>query len=213
LRRTLSFQNLICACAFLLATGALAQTPGGGAPSSQSPSNMPSQRPDLNGPADPSANSMPARVDDKKFVKDAALGGMTEVELGKLALQKASSNDVKQFAQKMVDDHTKANDQLKQVATRDNMEIHGSLDPKHQSRIDKLSKLSGQEFDKAYVKDQLKDHESDVAEFNAEAQSGSDPNVKAFASSTLPTVQQHLELVKNLHKSEKEAAKQAKVSS
>ncbi len=126
------------------------------------------------------------RVDDKKFVKDAALGGMTEVELGKLAAQKASSDAVKQFGQKLVDDHTKANDELKQVASNDKFPIPDSLDSKHQSKIDKLSKLSGPNFDKAFLKDQVKDHEKDVSEFQSEAQAGSDPNVKQFASKTLP---------------------------
>ena len=156
--------------------------------------------------------SMSAKVDDKKFVKDAAVGGMTEVELGKLATQKALSDQVKQFGQKMVDDHTKAGEQLKQLAGKENIQIASRLDSKHQSRVDKLSKLSGADFDKAYVKDQLKDHESDVRDFSAEAQNGSDPNVKAFASSTLPTLQQHLDLVKNLNKAEKEASKPAKSS-
>jgi putative membrane protein len=154
--------------------------------------------------------AMPAKVDDKKFLKDAALGGMTEVELGKLATQKAARDDVKQFGQRMVDDHTKAGDQLKQVASKGKMPIPDALDSKHQSRIDKLSKLSGETFDKAYLKDQLKDHQTDVKEFSAEAQSGTDPNIKAFAASTLPTLQEHLEMVKNLNKSEKSAAKQTK---
>ena len=135
------------------------------------------------------------------------MGGMTEVELGKLAAQKASREDVKQFGQKMVDDHTKANDQLKQIAGKENIPIPDSLDSKHQSRIDKLSKLSGADFDKAYIKDQLKDHQTDVREFSNEAQGGTDPNIKTFASSTLPTLQEHLEMVKNLNKSEKNASK------
>ena len=112
----------------------------------------------------------------------------------------------------MVDDHAKANEELKQVASKENIAIPDALDSKHQSKISKLSKLSGPEFDKAYAKEQLKDHETDVREFSAEAQGGTDPNVKAFASSTLPILQQHLELAKNLNKSEKNAAKQAKGS-
>jgi putative membrane protein len=88
--------------------------------------------------------------------------------------------------------------------------VPDALDSKHQSQIDKLSKLSGPDFDKAYAKEQLKDHQTDVKDFSAEAQSGTDPNVKAFASGTLPVLQQHLELAKNLNKSEKNAAKQAK---
>ncbi len=144
------------------------------------------------------------KVDDKKFVKDAALGGMTEVELGKLATQKASSDAVKQFAQKMVDDHTKANDQLNEIAGKENINVPDSLDSKHQSRINKLSKLSGPDFDKAYIRDQIKDHQSDVSDFKNEAQYGSDPNIKQFASNTLPTLQEHLSTVKDLNKKTKE---------
>lgn len=195
----------------------LAQS-SGGSPSGQSPSTpstfpgqtSPNRPSEANGPTgtdNPGANPAPSKVDDKKFVKDAAMGGMTEVELGKLAAQKASRDDVKQFGQKMVDDHTKANDQLKQIASKENIPVPDALDSKHQARIDKLSKLSGAAFDKAYIKDQLKDHQTDVKEFSAEAQSGMDPNVKTFASNTLPTLQEHLEMVKNLNKSEKSTAK------
>lgn len=153
------------------------------------------------------AGAATTKVDDKKFAKDAALGGLTEVELGKVAAQKASDPKVKEFAQKMVDDHTKANEELKQAASRSSIQIPDALDSKHQSRIDKLSKLSGEEFDKAYVKDQLKDHQSDVREFGDEAKGGSDPNIKTFASSTLPILQHHLEMVKDLSKGEKQMSK------
>jgi len=146
---------------------------------------------------------MPRKVDDKKFAKDAALGGLTEVELGKLAAQKASNDAVKQFGQRMVDDHSKANEQLKQIAGKSNIEVPAALDSKHQSRIDKLAKLSGPAFDKAYVKDQLKDHERDVDDFKSEAQNGSDPNVKQFAMQTLPTLEEHLNAAKDLKKTVK----------
>jgi putative membrane protein len=131
---------------------------------------------------------------------------MAEVELGKLATQKAASDAVKQFGQKMVDDHSKANDQLKQVASKENITIPDSLDSKHQSRIEKLSKLSGPEFDKAYIKDQVKDHKQDVSEFKSEANNGSDPNIKQFASNTLPILEQHLTMAKDLNKTEKKGS-------
>src|SRR5450755_3390401 len=86
---------------------------------------------------------MENKMDEKKFVKDALLGGMTEVELGKMAVEKASSDAVKQFGQKMIDDHSKANEELKQIASKENINAPDSLDSKHQSRVDKLSKLSG----------------------------------------------------------------------
>jgi putative membrane protein len=199
--------------ALLTTGGAFAQAPGGGGMSpGQSPQSSQQtvpqrQSPDATMGTQQNTTATTPQVDDKKFVKEAAIGGLTEVELGKLALQKASDSNVKQFAQKMVDDHTKANDQLKQVASKENIQVPDSLDSKHQSHIDKLSKLSGEQFDKAYVKDQLKDHEKDVREFSNEAQGGNDPLVKSFASSTLPTLQEHLSMVKNLNKSEKQMAK------
>ncbi|MGA8597574.1 MAG: DUF4142 domain-containing protein [Bryobacteraceae bacterium] len=147
--------------------------------------------------------STPAKVDDKKFIKEAAMGGIAEVELGKIAEQKASSDQVKQFAQKMVTDHTKVNDQLKQIASQANVTIPDQLGKKFQSRIEKLNKLSGADFDKAYIKDQLKDHKEDVSAFQSESQNGTIPTVQQFASQTLPTLEQHLELAKNLNKSEK----------
>lgn len=197
----LNLLNLVLAggICFIPVNTAFAQH-SGGAPA-QSPSSQPNNPDNPLNQMNQTAGS--SKVDDKKFVKEAALGGMTEVELGKLATQKASSDAVKQFGQKMVDDHTKANDTLKQVASKENISLPDTLDSKHQSRIDKLSKLSGDSFDKAYVKDQLKDHENDVREFQAESQSGTDPNIKAFASTTLPTLQQHLDLVKGLHNSTK----------
>jgi putative membrane protein len=215
MKRTISLNLLFIGTLLLSGSGGIAsaQTPGGGGGGASPGQAGP---PTAQGPPSPGMSpgdaqtATPPKVDDKKFVKDAAIGGMTEVELGKLAAQKASRDEVKQFAQKMVDDHTKAGEQLKQIASKENIQIADALDSKHQSRIDKLSKLSGQDFDKAYVKDQLKDHQSDVKDFSAEAQNGTNPNVKAFASNTLPTLQEHLDLVKNLNKSQKEAAKQAK---
>jgi putative membrane protein len=152
-------------------------------------------------------NSTNTRVDDKKFAQEAATGGLAEVQLAKLAQEKAASDAVKQFAQKMIDDHTKADDQLQQVASKENMTLPDRLAPKQQELLDKLSKLSGPAFDKAYAKNMVKDHEKDVNEFRAESQGGSDPGVKQFASTNLPVLEQHLELAKNLDKTVKKGSK------
>ena len=208
MRRTM-FLNTVFVATLLGASSAMAQTQGGtaGQPQTTPTQSMPqTQSPDST-MGQGTANAAPSKVDDKKFVKNAALGGLTEVELGKLATQKASDQKVKDFGQKMVDDHTKANDELKQAATKSSIPVPTSLDSKHQSRIDKLSKLSGADFDKAYVKDQLKDHEKDVQEFKDEAQNGTDPNVKAFAATAVPVLQHHLEMVKDLNKGEKQMSK------
>jgi len=129
---------------------------------------------------------------DEHFIREAAMGGMAEVELGKLAATKASSAEVKTFAQKMVDDHSKAGDELKTIAEKKNIAWPAALDSSHKATYDRLSKLSGAEFDKAYMSDMLKDHKMDVSAFRKESQTGKDPEVKAFASKTLPTLEDHL---------------------
>ncbi len=135
---------------------------------------------------------------DKKFVRAAAQGGMAEVELGKLATEKAGSDDVRKFGQRMVDDHSKANDELKQVATSEGIQVPDKLSAKDQMTKDRLSKLSGEQFDKAYMADMVKDHTQDVADFKREGNSGTDPEVKNFALTTLPTLEDHLKQAKEI---------------
>jgi len=137
---------------------------------------------------------------DEHFVMEAATGGMAEVALGKLAGEKASSAKVKEFGQRMVTDHSKANDELKALAAKKNIVLPSSIDAKHQATMDRLSKLSGTAFDRAYVADMLRDHQMDVASFRKEAQSGQDSDVKAWAASTLPTLESHLSAVQALNK-------------
>jgi putative membrane protein len=137
-------------------------------------------------------------LSDKKFVRDAAQGGMAEVELGKLATEKASSDDVKKFGQRMVDDHTKAADQLKQVASSEGIQLPQGLSAKDKLTEERLSKLSGEQFDKAYMADMVKDHTQDVTEFQHESHSGKDAAVKNFASQTLPTLEDHLKQAKEI---------------
>ena len=137
---------------------------------------------------------------DRKFIEEAAQGGMAEVQLGKLAADKASSADVKKFGQKMVDDHSKADDQLKQLATSKGVTLPTSLDKSSQREMDKLSKLSGADFDREYMKTMVSDHKKDVSEFKSEASKAKDPEVKQFASSTLPTLEDHLNLAQSAQK-------------
>ena len=134
---------------------------------------------------------------DTMFAMKAAQGGMAEVKLGQLAVDKASNPDVKEFGQRMIDDHTKANDQLKSICSAENMTPPADIDAKDQATYDKLSKLSGAAFDKAYIKDMVKDHEMDIKEFQREANSGKDAQLKQFASTTLPTLQSHLQMAKS----------------
>jgi len=137
---------------------------------------------------------------DRKFMEKAAQGGLAEVQLGKLASEKASAPEVKQFGQRMVDDHTKANDQLKQLASSKGVNLPTELDRSDQREMDKLSKLSGAEFDREYMKNMVSDHKKDVSEFKSEASRAKDSSVKQFAASTLPVLQQHLELAQSTEK-------------
>lgn len=137
---------------------------------------------------------------DSSFVTKTAQGGMAEVKLGQLAAEKASSADVKQFGQQMVTDHGKANDELKQLASSKGMTLPTDVSAKHQSDHDRLSKLSGAEFDKAYMKHMVADHKKDVAEFRRQSQSGSDAEIKAWAAKTLPTLEGHLQKAESIEK-------------
>ena len=140
---------------------------------------------------------------DKSFVEKAAIGGMAEVQMGKLAQQKAGSDQVKQFGTRMVNDHSKANDDLKQVASSKGITLPSDLDSEHKSKMAKLEKLSGAQFDRAYMDDMVSDHKKDVSEFEKQAKSGSDAEIKGFASKTLPTLQQHLSLAESTDKAVK----------
>ena len=143
------------------------------------------------------ASAVPAA--DKAFAQKAAIGGMAEVEMGKLAQQKAASDQVKQFGSRMVADHGKANDELKQIASSKGLTLPSDLDAKHKSKMAKMQKLSGAAFDRAYMDDMLADHKHDVADFQKEASSGRDSDLKGFASKTLPTLQDHLKMAQETH--------------
>jgi len=156
----------------------------------------------LNGQTTPSDQHMDhgarkmMKSPDAAFAIKAAQGGLAEVKLGRLAAEKASSPDVKAFGQQMIDDHGKANEQLKTVAESEGMTLPTDVNGKQQAMYDRLSKLSGAEFDAAYVKDMVMDHQEDVKEFKKEADSGKDEKIKSFASQTLPVIQGHLEKIK-----------------
>jgi putative membrane protein len=137
---------------------------------------------------------------DSDFVNKAAQGGMAEVQLGQMVAQKAQNQAVKDFAQRMVDDHSKANDQLKQLASQKGINLPTDLDSSDKQFQDKLSSASGASFDKMYMDHMVQDHKKDVSEFQSEADKASDPDVKSFAQQTLPTLQQHLQLAQQTDK-------------
>lgn len=150
---------------------------------------------------------------DSKFLMEAAMGGLMEVELGRVAAQKASSDAVKQFGQRMVDDHGAANTELTSLATSKGVTLPTALDEKHQKDVTKLSAMSGADFDRAYMKMMVSDHVKDVAEFEKQSTKATDPDLKAFASKTLPTLQEHLKMAKSVESSQGGANSNRKMNS
>jgi putative membrane protein len=136
---------------------------------------------------------------DHEFLMDAAMGGLMEVELGRVAAQQASSDAVKQFGQRMVDDHSKANAELMSLAQGKGITLPTELDTKHRDQVTKLSGMTGAEFDRAYMNMMVSDHNKDVPAFEKESTKGVDPDLKAFAGKTLPTLKEHQQLAKSLH--------------
>lgn len=133
-----------------------------------------------------------SNVSDTQFAKRAAQGGMAEVKMGQLAQEKGTSEAVKKFGQRMVDDHTKAGDDLKKAAAQENITLPNDRSAKDKVTYDALSKLSGAAFDRAYARDMVNDHQEDIADFNKEASGGQKAAIKDFASQMLPTLQDHL---------------------
>ena len=174
-------------------------------------------------------NSSMLGSDDKKFIMESLHGGMMEVELGKMAVDKASSADVKQFAQRMVDDHSKANDELMQLASQKGISMpadHAMMSNPDQSAAsdtaasanhtgseshyhhammkaqatkDKLAKLSGADFDREYMDMMVKDHVKDVKEFEEASAKAKDADLKAWAAKTLPTLREHLQMARDVN--------------
>lgn len=142
-------------------------------------------------------------VDEKStdFAVKAANGGMMEVELGKLAQERGVSQRVKDFGTMMVSDHTKVNDELKAIATTKNIALPGTLGEDMQKHVNDLSKKTGKDFDKAYMDMMTDDHEKDVSEFDKAAGNLEDPELKTFASNTLPTLRAHLDSAKAVKES------------
>jgi len=135
---------------------------------------------------------------DLGFMNAAAAGGMAEVEISKMALTKAQNVEVKAFAQTMVDDHSKAGEDLKKLAAQKKVMLPPDVMPTHKEVMDKLSKLSGADFDMEYVKAMVADHKKDVTAFESVSKGATDADVKAFAAKTLPTLKMHLEMINDI---------------
>lgn len=136
----------------------------------------------------------------EEFVRKASVANEFEIESSRLALEKSQNQNVKRFAQKMIDDHTKAGEQLKQALqnTNTNAAPEEGLDDKHQQKIDKLQNLSGDDFDRQYIAMQMKAHKNAVSLFSDYSMHGKDAAIKSFAAQTLPTLKKHLKHVQHL---------------
>ena len=171
--------SVALACAFTC-TVLTAQEPRGSKPAADLPGHKP-----------PSA--------DAPFIGKAAMDGLAEVEHGRLAAQHASSPEVKRFARRMIDDHSKAGDELKRLASQKEVTLAAKLDDQHRATHDHLAQLKGPEFDKAYMSQMAKAHLEAVASFQEEANRGQDADVKAWAAKTLPTLQEHVKLASSIN--------------
>lgn len=152
-------------------------------------------------PAKASAQNDKVDRDTRQFFEEAAQGGMAEVELGKLASDKTSHADVKKFAEMMVQDHTKANQQLMQLANKHGVTPPTELEGKHKKAQERLSGLSGDGFDKSYMDQMVKDHKETIDLFEKQAKRGKAADVKQFAEQTLPTLREHLKEAQRIQKS------------
>ena len=146
------------------------------------------------GIAAPAFAAMPAQ----DFVDAAAVGGMFEIESSQTALDRKVPTDVADFAQKMIADHTKVGDELKALAEGKDVKVPEALDAKHQEALDKVTAMQGEDFVKGYLDEQVKGHEETVAKFETYAKEGEDADLTKFASTTLPALQEHLDMAKEL---------------
>lgn len=136
---------------------------------------------------------------DREFVEKAGQGGLLEVRLGQLAQQRAASPEVKRFAQRMIDDHSAVNKRLAQLAQQKGVLVPQELDQERREKVDKLSKKTGSEFDRAYMSAMVDDHEDDIEKFEKASKELKDADLKGFAAATLPQLREHLAQARQIH--------------
>ncbi|OQP39895.1 hypothetical protein A4H97_16885 [Niastella yeongjuensis] len=207
MKKTIFYSFAVCAMFSVFSCQGPASKNGDNADSTGTGIN---EAPPNNSDANRDVNNMPdsskmgtTTVDDKThtFMNDAAVGGMTEVEVSKLASERAMNPRVKGFAEMMVRDHSAANDELKTIARGKNVNLPAELGGKNADHVTDLSKKKGADFDKAYMKMMVSDHKDVVDAFEKTAKDGTDPDVKTFASQKLPTLRMHLDSAKAIEKS------------
>ncbi len=192
----------VVAVALMLGAASAQAQAGAGGGSQSSPTTAPGGTNSTSGLADSGAlTNAPgsgASVKDKDFLREAGQGGMFEIQAGKLAAQKGNSEDVKQFGQMMVTDHTKLNEQMSPVLVEAGVKPPTSLPGKEKKELAKLQGLSGDAFDKEYITAMLKDHEEDKKDFQTEATGGQLPSEKSAAMQGEGMIDMHLEKIKQI---------------
>jgi putative membrane protein len=148
--------------------------------------------------ADTASTAPAAASTDTAFTSKAAIGGMAEVELGKLAQEKASNAKVKDFASMMVKDHGKANEELKTIASSKNIVLPATLDQEHKNKLEELKSKSGADFDKAYAAAMVEDHQKTLKLMEDGSANLKDAELKGFAAKTAPVVKHHLDLINSI---------------
>jgi putative membrane protein len=148
--------------------------------------------------ASPTGSPVALTTSEKEFMSNAARGGMLEVQLGNLAAQKASSNDVKQFGERMATDHGQLGQKLQQLASNLNVTLPQDLKPEQQAIVSRFEKLTGKAFDRDFMKEMVSDHTKDISEFERAASQATNPDIKQFASEALPTLREHLKMAREI---------------
>jgi putative membrane protein len=134
------------------------------------------------------------------FLREASMGGLMEVTLGRMARERAASPDVRQFGQRMIDDHTRANADLMTLARSTGVNPPKTLDAEHQQMVDRVSGLIGEAFDREYMRMMVQDHIKDVSQFERQAANAGNAEISLFAQRTLPVLRQHLEMARDIAK-------------
>lgn len=205
----------------LMVSGAMVMS-GAMAMAQQNPPPLPQNNPAANNPAgtmgahnaqqmqmEQQQNQAMSNMQDKSFLRKATEGNMAEIQLGQLAQQKASSQDVRQFGEKMVQDHEQLNQQLTPIAQQQGVRPPKGLSKKDEATMKKLENLSGQQFDHAYIKTMLKDHEKDLSEFRETANRTQNPQLKDAAQHGAQVIESHLQDIKQIAKNHNVSAKGA----
>jgi putative membrane protein len=204
MQSTLKLSAIALAMAFSLGS-AVAQTSGSAAPSGTGSSatggrSAPAAQPSEGTRKTESKKDDKVAKGDRKFIEKAAGGGMFEVQAGQLATTHAKSPEVKSYAGMLVDQHTKANDELTQLANAKGVELPAAPPRKMRREIDQLGKKNGDAFDKEFIKTAVKDHKEDIKDFEKATKDVKDPELKAWATKTLPVLKEHLAQAQKLQK-------------